>query len=162
MKITDNNIRKIGRLRWLYPTLTDEEILAMFTADEPKSEEPANPLQGLEGIDVVAPVSSVTGWRSNDLRVFFAADVTPQERAVILARIGEMGNAPAAETIGRMSDDEAISLVPSRYAQSLASSQEYKNFLLEVVGRTVDDVNAAKAAKTAVDPAKTSVEPKTE
>lgn len=73
--------------------------------------------------DTVSPVNPVTGHRDSMLSRLFSGDVSDSEKQLILSQLAEVKgvSSPAG-----LSDDDILSLVPSRYMSDPVELERYR------------------------------------
>ncbi len=105
--------------------------------------------------DTVSPVNPVTGHRDSMLSRLFSGDVSDSEKQLILSQLAEVKgvSSPAG-----LSDDDILSLVPSRYMSDPVELERYRAVVDEL--RALADSSGSEPAPVEpapVEPA--SVEP---
>lgn len=106
--------------------------------------------------DTVSPVNPVTGHRDSMLSRLFSGDVSDSEKQLILSQLAEVKgvSSPAG-----LSDDDILSLVPSRYMSDPVELERYRavvdelRALAESSGSEPAPVEPAPVEPVSVEPA---------
>lgn len=105
--------------------------------------------------DTVSPVNPVTGHRDSMLSRLFSGNVSDSEKQLILSQLAEVKgvSSPAG-----LSDDDILSLVPSRYMSDPVELERYRAVVDEL--RALADSSGSEPAPVEPAPVESaSVEP---
>ncbi len=79
--------------------------------------------------DVLAPVDEVTGHRQNPITKIMDPMTNPLERDRLASSLQRVPTSPR----NRLSDDDLMSTLPSRYNQTLTDNEAFANHLVGVI-----------------------------
>ena len=121
--------------------------------DIPKPPVSVNGLNnGLSSVDdelfnTVCPINPLTGHRDDMISRLFSGDTTDSERQLILS---QLANIKGVSSPAGLSDDDILSLIPSRYMSDPVEMERYREFVDQL--RNVDS-DPAPVDPVPVDPA---------
>ena len=120
----------INELRSLYSNLSSDELTYAVNY---KSSKPADACHLSPDInnslDLVCPVDPVLNVRHSDLHTLLTDNVDDSIKSIILDNLKQLPQVQNSSF--KLSDDELLNLVPSRYAQCPNEVQAYSQFVLD-------------------------------
>lgn len=100
-----------------------------------------------ELFNTVCPINPLTGHRDDMISRLFSGETTDSERQLILS---QLANIKGVSSPAGLSDDDILSLIPSRYMSDPVEMDRYREFVDQL--RNVDS-DPSPVAPAPVDPA---------
>lgn len=98
--------------------------------------------------DTVSPINPLTGHRDDMISRLFAGDTSDSERQLIMSQLASVKGVSSPRGL---SDEDILSLVPSRYMSDPVEMERYREF--------VDELRASSEAEAIVSPDEPPVAP---
>lgn len=133
--------------RVFHPFLSDDDIKVIEQVIKRDKNVVNLCLMPTQECDVICPVDEVTGNRTNRLTKLNDPTLSPLERDRIMSTLQQM---PTAKR-NNLSDDELISMLPSRYNSTLVDNAKYAAYLRDEIDNMSSSDNSSQSVENTDD-----------
>ncbi len=98
--------------------------------------------------DTVSPINPLTGHRDDMISRLFAGDTTDTERQLIMSQLATI---KGVSSPSGLSDDDILSLIPSRYMSDPVEMERYRE-VVDELRKAVDLENIEPPVESTVEP----------